>query len=215
MSQGTSDGCPRTGASPEWGDWFNFRRHGLTNAGIPKNPANPLSLAGPTGTLKGSSDRWWLIWTSFADLASRCSIFARGTRRSRKRKGRCTCGELCAKAAAVWRERAGEPGPAGRLAGAPTAKMAFQNGTPTSVPAPCSQLQKDSLHPWEQAGESSIKKRDIAGCRDYHIPAREMMLCDGLRIGTAMGAWQRFDSRLKTPGRDPGQSQHRDSAEQR
>ena len=41
----------------------------MTN-GTPKGPTHPFyRCAGPNcGTLKGSSDRWWLMWTSFADL---------------------------------------------------------------------------------------------------------------------------------------------------
>ena len=60
---------------------------------------NPFyRCAGPNcGTLKGSSDHWWLMWTSFADLSIPLLYLCPWDEEIAQREGTLhVCGELCA-----------------------------------------------------------------------------------------------------------------------
>jgi hypothetical protein len=54
--------------------------------------------AGPNcGTLKGNSDRWWLMWTSFAELEVPILYLCPWDETIAQREGTLhVCGELCA-----------------------------------------------------------------------------------------------------------------------
>ena len=54
--------------------------------------------AGPNcGTLKGASDRWWLMWTSFGDYGEPVLILCPWDEKVAQREGALhVCGELCA-----------------------------------------------------------------------------------------------------------------------
>ena len=54
--------------------------------------------AGPNcGVLKGSSDRWWLMWTSFAEFGRPALYLCPWDEELAQREGTLTvCGELCA-----------------------------------------------------------------------------------------------------------------------
>lgn len=60
---------------------------------------NPFyRCAGPNcGTLKGNSDRWWLMWTSFADMEVPVLYLCPWDEAIAQREGTLhVCGELCA-----------------------------------------------------------------------------------------------------------------------
>ena len=72
----------------------------LMKAGKP-SPQSPIPFyrcAGPNcGTLKGSSDRWWLMWTSFGDLNRPILYLCPWDEEVAQREGTLhVCGELCA-----------------------------------------------------------------------------------------------------------------------
>lgn len=61
--------------------------------------SNPFyRCAGPNcGTLKGTSDHWWLMWTSFADLKIPLLYLCPWDEEIATREGTLhVCGELCA-----------------------------------------------------------------------------------------------------------------------
>jgi len=72
----------------------------LVTLGGPKEPLpNPYyRCAGPNcGTLKRSSDRWWLMWTSFADLSIPVLYLCPWDEEIAQKEGTLhVCGELCA-----------------------------------------------------------------------------------------------------------------------
>jgi len=71
----------------------------LANPVPPKVQANPFyRCAGPNcGTLKRSNDRWWLMWTSFADLSIPVLYLSPWDEEIAQREGTLhVCGELCA-----------------------------------------------------------------------------------------------------------------------
>jgi hypothetical protein len=70
------------------------------NSGGAKGPVvNPFyRCAGPNcGTLKGNSDRWWLMWTSFGDKEIPQLYLCPWDEETAQREGTLhVCGELCA-----------------------------------------------------------------------------------------------------------------------
>src|SRR5215472_5167549 len=72
----------------------------LVTLGGPKDALpNPYyRCAGPNcGTLKRSTDRWWLMWTSFADLSIPILYLCPWDEEIAQKEGTLhVCGELCA-----------------------------------------------------------------------------------------------------------------------
>jgi hypothetical protein len=69
--------------------------NGAKGDGVP----NPFyRCAGPNcGTLKGNSDRWWLMWTSFANLDVPVLYLCPWDEETANKEGTLhVCGELCA-----------------------------------------------------------------------------------------------------------------------